>query len=292
MSNKLLCATALAGLRRIANPGALIIKGVTAMKQARIHVLAALLMGGLLLAGCGQDKSGGSQDAAEKVYMVGTDAAYAPFEYQDENGAVIGFDADVLNAIAVKAGLKIKMINTPWEGIFSTLDQGDRDIIASAVTITDERRQVMDFSAPYFEARQLIAIGKGDVGIQSFQDLKGKKVAVQTGSTGDEVVQQLLGKNSIDIKRFEGLPRALKDLENGDVYAVVGDNGVVRNYVANNPESRLRTIDDRQSFQPEYYGIAVKKGNQELLGKLDAGLKAIKADGTYDQIYAKYFGAK
>ncbi|MCP9757857.1 basic amino acid ABC transporter substrate-binding protein [Aquitalea sp. S1-19] len=270
------------------------------MKQTRRSVLATLLMGSLFLVGCGQKQDAQTQGGASapqastevKTYVVGSDAAYAPFEFQNDKGEVVGFDMDVLNAVAEKGGFKVKVINTPWEGIFATLEQGDRDIIVSSVTITDERKQSMDFSSPYFEARQLIATGKGGETIKSFQDLKGKKVAVQTGTTGDEVVQNLLGKTSVDIKRFESTPLALKELENGGVQAVVGDNGVVQNYVSNNPSSNLRMVEDTQSFQPEFYGMAVKKGNQALLDKLNAGIQAIKADGTYDKIHAKYFGAK
>ncbi|NDV13751.1 basic amino acid ABC transporter substrate-binding protein [Crenobacter caeni] len=270
------------------------------MKQNRRTLLATMLAGVFVLAGCGQKDEAATPGAAsapqaaaeEKVYVVGSDAAYAPFEYQNEKGEVVGFDVDVLNAVADKGGFKVKVVNTPWEGIFATLDQGDRDIIVSSVTITDERKQSMDFSEPYFEARQLIATGKGGEAIKSFQDLKGKKVAVQTGTTGDEVVQKLLGKTSPDIKRFESLPLAIKELENGGVQAVVGDNGVVANYVTNNPQANLRMVEDTQSFQPEFYGMAVKKGNQELLDKLNKGIQAIKADGTYDKIHAQYFGSK
>ena len=128
--------------------------------------------------------------------------------------------------------------------------------------------------------------------IQSAADLKGKKVAVQTGTTGDEVVQKLLGKTSADIKRFESTPLALKELESGGVQAVVADNGVVINYLKNNASNGIATVADNDSFAPEFYGIAVKKGNAELQGKLNEGIKAIKADGTYDKIYAKYFGEK
>jgi polar amino acid transport system substrate-binding protein len=220
---------------------------------------------------------------------VGTDAAYAPFESQNEKGEIVGFTIDVVNAAAAKAGIQVKFVNTPWEGIFNALTQGDRDLIASSVTITDERKQTMAFSAPYFDAVQLIAVKDGSK-IAGFADLKTAKVGVQTGTTGDEAVTKLLGKTSTAIKRFESTPLALKELEAGGVDAVVADNGVVVHYVANNPGGKFKTVSDK-SFAPEQYGFAVKKGNSELLGKIDAGLAAIKADGSYNTIYAKYFGA-
>jgi polar amino acid transport system substrate-binding protein len=262
---------------------------------------SALLITGLLLSACGKKTEAPAAPAASaavasapapapaKVYAVGTDAAYAPFESQNEKGEIVGFDIDVVSAVAKKAGIEVKFINTPWEGIFNTLQQGDRDLIVSAVTITDERKQTMDFSNPYFDAQQLIAV-KATSKISKFDDLKKLKVGVQTGTTGDEVVSKLQGKTSANIKRFESTPLALKELEAGGVDAVVADNGVVINYVTNNAGSKFKTVADK-AFAPEQYGIVVKKGNAELLGLVNKGLADIKADGTYDQIYAKYFGA-
>jgi polar amino acid transport system substrate-binding protein len=261
----------------------------------RFLQFAGLAAATLMLAACGKKEPAPAPaapapaPAPAKVYVVGTDAAYAPFESQNEKGEIVGFDIDVVKAIAAKAGIQVKFVNTPWEGIFNTLQQGDRDMIVSAVTITDERKQTMDFSDPYFDAAQLIAV-KETSKVTKFADLKKLKVGVQTGTTGDEAVSKLMGKTSTSIKRFESTPLALKELESGGVDAVVADNGVIAHYVANNPGGKFKTVSDKE-FVPEQYGIAVKKGNAELLGKLNQGLAAIKADGTYNQIHAKYFGA-
>lgn len=271
---------------------------MTQLSTRRFLQTAALLAAGLLLAACGKKEeppapapvaSAPEAPPPAKVYVVGTDAAYAPFESQNETGEIVGFDIDVVKAIAAKAGIEVKFVNTPWEGIFNALGQGDRDMIVSAVTITEERKGTMDFSDPYFDAAQLIAV-KEDSKVTKFADLKKLKVGVQTGTTGDEAVTKLLGKNSTNIKRFESTPLALKELESGGVDAVVADNGVVGHYVANNPGGKFKTVSDSE-FVPEQYGIALKKGDTELLTKINEGLAAIKADGTYDQIYTKYFGA-
>ncbi|MDF1484543.1 basic amino acid ABC transporter substrate-binding protein [Ramlibacter sp. H39-3-26] len=264
---------------------------------------AALLLAGLALAGCGKqaetpapapapaaEAPAAPAPAPAKALVVGTDAAYAPFESQDATGQIVGFDIDVVTAVAKSQGVEVKFVNTPWEGIFNTLAQGDRDLLVSAITITDERKQTMDFSDAYFDAHQLIAVGEKSK-VTKFDDLKKLKVGVQTGTTGDEVVTKMLGKDSTNIKRFESTPLALKELEAGGVDAVVADNGVIVNYVANNAGSKFKTVND-PSFAPEQYGLAVRKGNAELLAKLNKGLAAIKADGTYDKIYAQYFGAK
>ncbi|WP_418320635.1 basic amino acid ABC transporter substrate-binding protein [Piscinibacter sakaiensis] len=265
---------------------------------------AAVLVAGMLLGACGKKDAPPSESTAPaaattattappaepaRVLVVGTDAAYAPFESQNQSGEIVGFDIDIVRAIADKAGLQVKFVNTPWEGIFTTLDQGDRDLLVSAITITDERRQSMDFSDPYFNAQQLIAV-KADSKISKFADLKKLKVGVQTGTTGDEAVSKLQGKTSTSIRRFESTPLALQELEAGGVDAVVADNGVVENYVANNAAAKFKSVADPAAFASEQYGIAVKKGNTELLEKINKALAEIRADGSYDRIYATYFG--
>lgn len=264
------------------------------MDKRRFLNTAAVLAAGLVIAACGKKEEAAAPATAPaaapaKVYVVGTDAAYAPFESQNEQGQIVGFDIDIVSAVAAKAGIEVKFVNTPWEGIFNELQQGGRDLLVSAVTITDERKQTMDFSDPYFDAAQLIAV-KADSKVAAFADLKPLKVGVQTGTTGDEVVTGLLGKASTNVKRFESTPLALEELKAGGVDAVVADNGVVSHYVANNSTVGIKTVSDN-SFVAERYGIVVRKGDAELLAKINEGLKAIRADGSYAQIYARYFGA-
>ena len=278
---------------------------MTQLTTRRFLQSAGLIVAGLVLSACGKKDAPPAETATPapqasaaaappppppaKVYTVGTDAAYAPFESQNEKGEIVGFDIEVVSAIAAKAGFEVKFVNTPWEGMFNTLGNGDRDILVSAITINEERKGTMDFSDPYFNAQQLIAV-KENSKVSKFADLKKLKVGVQTGTTGDEAVSKLLGKTNTNIKRFESTPLALKELEAGGVDAVVADNGVVVNYVANNTTSKFKSVADSAAFESEQYGIAVKKGNAELLGLINKGLATIRADGSYDQIYTKYFG--
>ncbi|MQR01828.1 basic amino acid ABC transporter substrate-binding protein [Glaciimonas soli] len=255
--------------------------------------IAALAL--ITLAACNKQDAKPAADAsatAEKhaAYLVGVESAYAPFSAENENKEVVGFDIDVMKAIANKIGIDVKFIPTPFEGFFNFLAQGDRDLLISAITITDERKQTVDFSEPYFEASQLIAVPADDTKIQKLDDLKNMKIAVQSATTGDEVIQNLVGKNNPNIKRFDSTPLALKELEAGGVEAVVADDAVVKNYITNNPSARLRVVSDA-GFPKEYYGIAVRKGNTELLTQINKGLDEIKADGTFAKISEKYFGA-
>jgi polar amino acid transport system substrate-binding protein len=264
----------------------------------RFLLMAGTLLAGAMLAACSPKAPEAPPKAAApapapapaRAYVVGTDAAYAPFESQNEKGEIVGFDIDLIKAVAAKAGIEVKVVNTPWEGIFNTLAQGDRDMLISAITITEERRQTVDFSAPYFDAHQLIVV-KEKSKVARFDDLKKLKVGVQTGTTGDEVTSKLLGKTNTNVRRFESTPLALKELEAGGVDAVVADNGVVVNYVTNNQAAKFKMVSDK-AFAPEQYGIAVRKGNAELLAKVNKALADLKADGSYDKLYASYFGAQ
>ncbi|MFC5476105.1 basic amino acid ABC transporter substrate-binding protein [Paraherbaspirillum soli] len=256
------------------------------MKQ---RYLPALILACSFIAFTACSKKDATPAAAESrvEYVVGADGAYAPFASENEQKELVGFDIDIMKAVADKAGIKIKIINTPFDGLFNALTQGDRDILISTITITDQRRQTMDFSEPYFVANQLIVVPQ-DSKVAKFEDLKPMKIGVQSATTADEAAQNLVGKNSPSVKRFESMPLAFQELEGGGVDAVVGDNGVVTNYVKNNPTKNFHIVSD-PAFPKEYYGIAVKKGNQALLTKLNQALAQIKADGTEDRIYAHYF---
>ena len=250
--------------------------------------IAALAL--VTLAACNkQEAPAASTPAKHAAYIVGVESAYAPFSAENEKKEVVGFDIDVMKAIADKTGIEVKFIPTPFEGFFNFLAQGDRDLLISAITITDERKQTVDFSTPYFEASQLIAVPADNTKIQKFSDLKNLKIAVQSATTGDEVVQKMVGKNNPNIKRLDSTILALKELEAGGVDAVVADDAVVKNYIANNFSARMRVVSDAD-FPKEYYGIAVRKGNAELLAQINKGLEDIKADGTFAKISDKYFG--
>ncbi len=230
----------------------------------------------------------GYAQAQNKELIVGSSATYRPFAYETPNKEIVGYDIDIIKAVAQKAGLKIKIVNTPWTGIFAALNNGDVDLVISGVTINDKRKQSYDFTAPYFEARQLIAVHQSST-VKSLKDLAGKKVGVVTGSTGDDIASREFGKTNTDIRRFESTPVVISELVGSGVDAAIGDNGVVAFRVQEHKQ--LKTVSD-PNFPKEYFGIVVKQGNKALRDKLNAGLAAIKADGSYAQIYKKWFQAE
>ena len=223
--------------------------------------------------------------AQNKELVVGSSATYRPFAYETPTKEIVGYDIDIIRAVAQKAGLQIKIVNTPWTGIFAALNNGDVDLVISGVTINDKRKQSYDFTAPYFEARQLIAVNK-DSTVKNLKDLSGKKVSVVTGSTADDIASREFGKTNPDIRRFESTPVIISELANGGVDAAIGDNGVIA--FRTQEHKQLKTVSDA-SFPKEYFGIVVKQGNKALLDKLNKGLATVKTDGTYAQIYKKWF---
>ncbi len=252
------------------------------------------------LSACGGSQNSNSNSAASgaktsgldvnKTYIVATDASYAPMEYM-ENNAVVGFSHDILDAAAKSQNVKLEFVNTPFKGLFANVDKGDSDIGLASITINDERKQQLDFSDPYFEATQMIVTTDRNANIKTFADLKTRPASVQAATSGDLILQDLQGKDSQNIKRFETMPLAFKELESGGVDAVVGDSSVVAYYVKQNPNAKLNTVVD-PSFVKEHYGFAFKKGrNDGLREAINKGLAQIKSDGTYDKIHTQWFGA-
>ncbi|WP_105573823.1 basic amino acid ABC transporter substrate-binding protein [Cronobacter sakazakii] len=245
-------------------------------------MVKSLLKAGLLMAALA-----GSALAAQETYVVGAGGTYRPFEFENSQKQLEGFDIDIIKAIAKAENFNVKLVNTPWEGIFATLGSGDRDIIISGITITDKRKQMVDFSAPYFPAEQSIVVA-ADSKVDSLAALKNEKVGVVNSSTGDIVVSDALGKNNTAIKRFDNTPLMLQELFEDGVSAAVGDVGVVKYYIKQHPEKRFKLVPDAK-FERQYFGIAVAKGNDELRNKINAGLAKIVADGTYAKIYKAWF---
>jgi polar amino acid transport system substrate-binding protein len=226
--------------------------------------------------------------AQDRTLVVGSSATYPPFAYENPAKQIVGFDVDVITAVAQKAGVKVRVINTPWTGIFAALNNGDIDIIVSGVTITDKRRQSYWFTPPYFEARQLMAVPASSR-VQSLKDLAGRKVGVVVGSAGDDIASAAFGKTSPNIRRFESTPVMIQELAASGLDAAIGDNGVIAYRVQE--QKSLKTVDD-PAFPKEYFGIVVKQGNKALLDRLTAGLNTIRTDGTYAAIYRKWFKAE
>ena len=227
-----------------------------------------------------------SCNKADVVYKVGTNAEYPPFESVDDAGNIVGFDPDILAAIAEKGGFEFEFVNTRWDGIFVALQSGEFDAVISAATITDERAEIVNFSDPYFNAGQMIAVLQKDAASTTTpSDLDGKKVGVQLGTTGD---MWLSDNTQAEVVRYDEITLAFQALANGDLDAVFNDGPVSADIIRANPEMGATLVGE--PITDEFYGIAVNKDEKDLLEAINKGLAEVKADGTYDQIWDKWFG--
>ncbi|PYF05953.1 amino acid ABC transporter substrate-binding protein (PAAT family) [Ureibacillus chungkukjangi] len=256
-------------------------------KKKLFSLITPIAAASIILAACGASETGTNGSASEDgegttTLKVGTDAAYAPFESFDDKGNIVGIDVDVVNAIGEELGVEFEINNVGWDPLFQQLINSEVDLGISAITITEERQETYDFTEPYYEATQLI-VTKEESDIESLQDIADKKIGVQMNTTGHFAAQDLQGKTSANIKPYETTPVAIQELINGTVDAVIGDNAVIIEYIKNNPESKLKSIED-DSFEKEYYGLMVKKGNKEVLDILNEGIQKLKESGKLAEI--------
>lgn len=255
------------------------------MKKIAKYTVAALLILSLtVLAGCGGSQSASSSTSTQKpVLKVGSEVAYAPFEFMDDNNKPTGFDLDLVKEIGAAEGYDVQIQNIAWDGLIPSLNEGKVDAVISAMTITPDRQKGALFSDRYFQATQYIAVKAGSP-IKNKEDLIGKKIGVQNNTTGQYASEKLGVKN---IRKYDTTPDALNALKIGEVDAVVADSPVVLWFIKQNPDANVVVVPS--DFEKEYYGIALKLGNSDVATKLNDGLKKLKANGKYNQLYKQYF---
>jgi len=238
-----------------------------------ICILAAI---SLLVGAC--TPGGGSE-----TVRVGTDATWPPFEMVDESTKeLIGFDIDLMKAIAEKENLTIEFVNVGFDPLLAGMAQCQYDAAISAMTITEERKQSMLFSDPYFNAGQVVSVRADEASITGMDSLSGKSVGAQIGTTGAIEAEKIEG---VDFKAYDSIDLAFQDLMNGQVDAVIADNPLALGFIGKNSD-RLKTAGE--VFTSEDYGIAVCNQNQELLDKINRGLAAVKQDGLIEELTDKW----
>ena len=237
-------------------------------------VKSLLLMGALVLS------LSVSAMAKDKIF-VGTNAEFPPFEYLDK-GEVTGFDIELVNEIGKVMDADVKVVDMSFDGLLPALQMKKVDLVIAGMTATEERKKTVSFTQPYYTASQVIIVKEGNNSIKSFDDLKGKKVAVMLGFTGDTIVSEIEGVN---VERFNAAYAGIMALQADKVEAVVLDSEPAKNYVKQNPGLILAEADAEQ----EEYAIALRKNDKALLEKVEKALAEVKANGTYDALIKKYF---
>jgi polar amino acid transport system substrate-binding protein len=247
---------------------------------AQLSIVILLVLAVVAASGCTSTKS---KKLVEEGYLtIGTEAQYPPFEIRKADDSFYGFDIALGEAIAKELGLKPKFVDTDFASIIASLNAGKFDVAMSAMTITDDRKKSVNFSDPYFDAGLSMAVPMNS-NKQTINDLNGAIIGVQLGTTGDLYASEL--KNIKEIKRYAHAPDAFLDMKNGKVDAVINDDVVNKPIIASDPTS-FKVVGGLLTV--EQYGIAVPKENEALLIKINAAIKKLKENGTYDQIYNQY----
>ncbi len=224
--------------------------------------------------------------ALAETVVMGSNCSFPPFEYIDENGEPAGFDVEIGKLIAAKVGKDFYLENMDFDGLLMALNDGKLDFTIAGMTITDERKEQVDFSDSYFSAQQVVVVKKGYEGIKVFEDIKDKAVSVQDGTTGYLMATETLGIPADKVVGFKAANDAVAELKLGRVDCMILDAAPAKVFVAQNDDLVILEGIDTPA---EDYGIAVKKGNAELLKAVNEVLAEIKADGTYDDLIAQFF---
>ena len=247
------------------------------MKTTILSLLAALSLGTALNAA----------DLGGVTLKVGSDTTSPPMEFIDPaTGAIVGFDVDVVNAICEKINCKAEFVTTGWDGIFTALQEGQFDLVASGVSITEERQQVMDFTEPYIVNGQAILVRTADAAL-TVEDFKsGKKLSAQANTTDAATAEEIAGKENV--QAYDTFNGSVLALRNGDVDGVVINGANAAAYEAGFAGELVVTIRD---LKADPLGLVFQKGD-ERVAAFNEGLAAIKADGTLDALIAKYWTAE
>jgi polar amino acid transport system substrate-binding protein len=257
------------------------------------RLLAILLITAITTActacGTGTKENTGETADDRPEYKVAMEPTFPPFDIiNDATQELTGFDVDLMNAVAEDQGFKLEWLNMGFDGLIPALQAGNIDIVASGMDASSDRREKVDFSDTYYDTGLVVAVKGGNTAIKSIDDLTPEmKVGGQIGTTGADLTTELYEAGRIgEAKIYDGLDVAIMDLQSGAIDALINDLPVTRAYMDKKPGT-IDIVGD--VLKAESYAFAVQKGNTELLEKINAGLRNLKDDGTYDKIYVKWF---
>ena len=246
-------------------------------KKVMALSLAAML--GLAAVGCG-----GSKEAESNAIVFGTNAEFPPFEYvaaQGKIGEFDGIDIAIASKIGDDLGKEAQINNMEFDSLLIALENGQVDAVIAGMTVTDERKEKVDFSTPYYTATQVMIV-KEDSNITKAADMADKKIVVIQGYTGEVCVQEL----GYSYEAFKKGTEAIMELVNGKCDVVVIDSATAEKFVGDN--EGLKIVEDPEAFGEEEYAIAVKKGNTELLNQINSSIQKMLDDGTISSLSAEY----
>lgn len=224
-----------------------------------------------------------SETLADGVLTVGTNAEFPPFEYVGDDGEPDGFDIALIKAIGEKLGVEVEVQNMEFNSLIASI--GSRlDCAIAGMTVTDERKESVDFSDNYYEAVQYVIVPK-DSDIKTMEDLEGKTIGCQIGTTGDFLIEDIEGATA---QEYDTAPMAVQDLVAGRVDCVIIDKNPAEEFVSQYPDDLAALPGTDFGFETEYYAIAMPKGDSALVDAVNQALQELKDDGTYDELVKQY----
>lgn len=244
-------------------------------KIIAIALIAVLAL--CVLAGCAEKDEG--------TLTMGTNAAFPPYEFVDDNGKIVGIDAEIAEAVANKMGKTLVIKDMDFDSLLTAVEGGAIDFALAGMTVTDERLLTVNFSDTYAKGVQVVIV-KEDSAIATTDDLEGKKIGVQTGTTGDIYCTDDFGQESV--KQYNNGALAIEALKNDQVDCVVIDNEPAKSFVAANEGLKILET----AYAEEDYAAAIAKDNTELLDAFNKALSELKTDGTIDNIISTYIPAE
>ncbi len=250
------------------------------MKWLAVVLMLLMVVG---VSACSQDEDTLSKVQESGVLVMGTNAEFPPFEYRDENGDVAGFDVEIAKEIASALGVELVIEDMDFGSIIGAVKSGKVDFGVAGMSVTEDRKENADFSDAYFDASQVIIVQIGNTEIGGTEDLTGKVLGVQEGTTGDLEASEVEGAQ---VMRFKKAIDAVMDLRNGNLDAVIIDALPAQVFVEKNDD--IIMLDEY--FTVEEYAIAVRKGDTAFLEEINQVIAELKASGRYQEIYDEYIG--
>jgi cystine transport system substrate-binding protein len=219
------------------------------------------------------------------VLKIGTEGTYAPFTYHDADGKLVGFDVEIGAAVAEKLGVKPDYLEGKWDGLIAGLDANRYDVVVNQVGITEERKQKYDFSEPYIASKAVLITKAEDDSIKGFSDLQGKKAAQSLTSN----FGKLATASGAELVGTDGFDQSIQLVITGRADATINDSLSFLDFKKHKPDAPVKIAAEQDDA--DYSGIIFRKGDAELKAAIDKAIADIKADGTYQKIADKYFGA-
>ncbi|MBQ4249763.1 MAG: transporter substrate-binding domain-containing protein [Clostridia bacterium] len=256
----------------------------------KLRILALVLSAAMVMAffaGCSSQKSDSDAqegDTAAKTYVIATDTTFAPFEFTDADGNFVGIDVDILAAVAEDQGFEYELQPLGFDASLTAVQSGTADAMIAGMSITDERRETYDFSDPYYASGVVLAVSAASP-IDSYEGIRGAKIAVKTGTEGAAYAESIMEEYSLELSYYDDSAYMYEAVKTGDAAGCFEDYPVMGYAVSQG--NGLKLVGDM--VRGSSYGFAVLKGqNAELLAMFDAGLDNIMENGTYKEILEKY----